>query len=48
MNEILTTCLFLVTLKAFFIGSDFAFPLWINHGSKYTDWYFNRPEFPEK
>jgi len=37
----------MVAIKALVMGSDFSFHLWFKHGKKYTDWYMNRPGFPE-
>ena len=37
--------LWFVAFKAITIGSDFSFYDWFVFGKRYTDWYFNRPEF---
>ena len=38
------TFIFLI-LKSIIIGSDFSFYWWIKDGKKYTNWYFNRPDY---
>ena len=35
----------LIALKSIVIGSEFNFSLWFRDGSKYLNWYLNRPKY---
>jgi len=45
--SLLTTLLFIIALKALFVGSDFNLYFWLKYGTEYLNWYFSRPSFED-
>lgn len=46
MQEVLYFMIALVAIKAMWIGSDFSIYHWLRDGKKYSQWYRNRPKYP--
>ena len=45
MFEISVGLMFLVSIKAVMVGSEFSFYSWFKYGKAYTHWYANRETF---